>query len=226
VALRELAERLRRAPRGSVAIVASARLTNEELWLLSKLKAQSGALSDAIPRFGEGDRLLVSADQNPNTNGARLTGICFTEMGIHLPKIADGIASGAIRTLLVFGEDVTRHGIGPEHLAKLDTLAVSDVLPNATTAAAHFLLPGCAPAEKRGTFTNVHGRVQRFLKAIEPPGDARPEWEFLHELLYNVTGQNGFVTIEGLFNQMAKEVPAFAGLTWAALGETGVTTRV
>ena len=105
----------------------------------------------------------------------------------------------------------------------METLIVSDILPNKTTAAAHYLLPGCAHAEKRGSFTNVKGRVQRFLKAVEPPGDARPEWEFLHELVYNVTGQNGFVTIEGLFNQMAKEVPAFKGLTWAALGDTGVT---
>ncbi len=99
-------------------------------------------------------------------------------------------------------------------------------MPNKTTEAAHYLLPGCAHAEKRGTFTNVKGRVQRFLKAVEPRGDARPEWEFLHELVHNVTGQNGFVSIEGLFNQMAKEVPAFNGVTWAALGDTGVTVQI
>src|SRR5205814_6548155 len=54
---------------------------------------------------------------------------------------------------------------------------------------------GCAHAEKRGTFTNVKGRVQRFMKAVEPRGEARPEWEFLHELVYNVTGRNGFLKI-------------------------------
>ena len=61
------------------------------------------------------------------------------------------------------------------------------------------------------------------MKAIEPRGDARPEWEFLHELVFNVTGQNGFVSIEGLFNAMAAEIPAFNGLTWAGLGDTGKT---
>jgi predicted molibdopterin-dependent oxidoreductase YjgC len=147
-------------------------------------------------------------------------------MGSNLPKIADGIKAGAIKTLIVFGEDVTKHGIGTDLLAKLETLIVSDILPNNTTAAARYLLPGCAHAEKRGSFTNVKGRVQRFQKAVEPPGDARPEWEFLHELVYNVTGQNGFATIEGLFNQMAKEVPVFNGLTWAALGDTGVTIAI
>ena len=144
----------------------------------------------------------------------------------NLPQIAEGIRSGKIKTLIVFGEDVTKHGIGADLLGKLDTLIVSDILPNETTKLAHYLLPGCAHAEKRGTFTNTKGRVQKFMKAVEAPGDARAEWEFLHDLVYNVTGQDGFVTIEGLFNQMAKEVPAFNGLTWAGLGDTGVTVQI
>jgi NADH-quinone oxidoreductase subunit G len=226
LALREVADKLKRAPAGSVAMVASARQTNEELWLLSKLKAKLGALSDSVPREGEADKLLVSADKNPNANGARLTGMCGAVMGVHLPAIAEGIARGAVGTLLVFGEDVTRHGLGPELLGKLETLIVSDILPNATTRLAHYLLPGCAHAEKRGTFTNTKGRVQKFMQAIEPPGDARPEWEFLHQLLLDVRGKDGFLTMEGLFNEMARDVPAFHGLTWAGLGDAGVSVRV
>jgi NADH-quinone oxidoreductase subunit G len=225
-ALNEISELLRKAPIGSVAIVASARQTNEELFLLRKLATRLDAMTDSVPRIAEGDKLLLSADRNPNTTGSRLIGISFTETGINLPKIAAGIRNGTIKTLIVFGEDVTKHGIGADLLAKLDTLIVSDILPNKTTEAAHYLLPGCAHAEKRGSFVNVKGRVQRFTKAVEPRGDARPEWEFLHELVHNVTGQNGFVSIEGLFNQMAKEVPAFNCLTWAALGDTGVTVQI
>jgi NADH-quinone oxidoreductase subunit G len=224
--LNEISGKLKKAPQGSVAIIASARQTNEELFLLKKLASKLGAITDSVPREGEGDKLLVSADKNPNSNGARLIGICYTEMGIHLPKIADGIAKGAIKTLIVFGEDVTKHGIGADLLAKLDTLIASDILENETTKLAHYLLPGCAHAEKRGSFANAKGRVQRFMKAVEPPGDARPEWEFLHELLYNVTGQDGFVSIEGLFNAMAKEVPAFNALMWAGLGDAGVTVPI
>ena len=225
-ALSEISDKLKRAPAGSVAIVASAKQTNEELYLLAKLKAKLGALSDSVENTGEADRLLVSADKNPNTNGARLTGICFTEIGSNLPQIARGIETGQIRTLMVFGEDVTAHGLGAELLAKLDTLMVSDLFPTATTKLAHYVLPGAAHVEKRGSFTNTKGRVQKFMKAVEAPGDARAEWEFLHDLVHHVTGLNGYVTIEGLFNQMAKDVPAFAGLTWAGLGDTGVTVNI
>jgi NADH-quinone oxidoreductase subunit G len=222
-ALKALGARLNAAPPGSVALIASARQTTEELFLLAKLAAKLGALTDSVPRMGQADRLLVSADRNPNTNGARLTGIAGAEPGASLPKIAQAIRDGTVKTLLVFGEDVTRHGLGPELLGRLETLAVSDILPNATTRLAHFLLPGCAHAEKRGTFVNVKGRLQKFMKAVEPPGQARAEWDFLHDLVLDVTGRDGFVSIEGLFNLMAAEVPAFAGLSWKSIGDEGVT---
>ena len=223
---REVRTRLAKATPGSVAIIASARQTTEELYLLKKLATRLGAITDSVAREGDPDKLLVNADRNPNSNGARLTGIAFTEMGIQIPKIAAGIASGAIKTLIVFGEDVTQHGIGADLLGRLETLIVSDILPNATTQAAHVLLPGCAHAEKRGTFINVKGRLQKFMKAVEPPGDARPEWEFLHDWVHAVTGQNGFSSIEGLFNQMAREIPAFEGVEWGRVGDLGVTVKI
>ncbi len=226
-ALKEISSKLAAAPQGSVALIASARQTTEELFLLGKLARKLGALTDSVPRLGEGDRLLVNFDKNPNMNGAWLTGMAAVpSAGGRLGLIADAIRGGQVGTLIVFGEDVTKCGIGADLLAKLETLIVSDILPNPTTAAATYLLPGCAHAEKRGTFVNVKGRVQKFMKAVEPKGDARAEWEFLHELVHNVTGQNGFSTIEGLFNQMAQEVPAFAGLEWAKLGDTGVTVQI
>ena len=226
VALNEIAEKLKQAPQGSVAIIGSSRQTNEELWLLKKLADKCGALTDSVGHFGEGDKLLLNTDRTPNRTGARLTGICQANVGIKLMVIADSIKVGKVKTLIVFGEDVTQNGIEAELLGKLDTLIVSDILPNETTKRAHYLLPGCAHVEKRGTFTNIKGRVQKFMKAVEAPGDARPEWEFLHELVYNVTGQNGFLTIEGLFNELAKNVPAFNGLTWASLGDTGATVPI
>ena len=225
-AIKELSDQLKQVPTGSAAVIASARQTNEELYLLAKLAGKLGAVTDCVPRLQEGDRLLVNADRNPNSVGARFLGLAAEPMGANLPKIADGIRSGRIKTLIVFGEDATRHGLGADLLAKLDLLVVSDILPNATTQSAHYLLPGCAHAEKRGTFTNAKGRVQKFMKAVEPRGEARPEWEFLHELVFNVTGKNGFVTIEGLFNQMAGEIAGFRGLTWAGLGDTGVTVSL
>ena len=227
-AITKISSKLEKAASGSVAIIGGARQTNEELYLLKKLANKLEAITDSSPRMGEGDNLLSCPDKNPNSTGSRLIGIAGEELGSQLKHIASGIEAGTIKTLIVFGDDVTKTGISEALLDKLDLLVVSDILPNATTAKAHYLLPGAAHAEKRGTFTNTKGRVQKFMKALEAPGDARPEWEFLHELVENTTGQNGFSTIEGLFNQMAGEVEAFKvkELTWAKLGDTGVTIKL
>lgn len=225
-ALRGIADALKNATPGSVAVIASARQTNEELYLLKKLANKYDALTDSVPRMDKGDHLLLNADRNPNSNGSKLIGIAQKEMGSNIPKIADGIRSGKIKHLIVFGEDVTKHGIGADLLGKLETLIVSDILPNKTTELAHYLLPGCAHAEKRGSFVNIKGRVQRFMQNIQPKGNSRAEWEFLHELVHDVTGQNGFATIEGLFNQMAAEVPAFKNLTWGGLSDHGATVEI
>jgi NADH-quinone oxidoreductase subunit G len=220
-ALREVAERIKALPPGALAIVASARQTNEELYLLKQLAEHRGAVTDSVERPGEGDRLLLSTDRNPNSNGSRHIGIAGSELGARLPAIASAIAEGRVRALVVFGEDVTRHGIGAGLLQRLELLVVSDVLPNATTALAHYLLPGCAAVEKRGSFVSVKRHVQRFNRAIEPPGNARPEWEFLLDCLGEITGARFPENLEGLFNQMTRELPAFQGLRWADLGDQG-----
>src|SRR5277367_2411749 len=90
-ALGEISQKLQKAAPGSVAIIASARQTNEELFLLSRLARKLGAITDSVPRLGEADRLLLSADRNPNSAGARLTGIAPAEMGSNLARIAAGI---------------------------------------------------------------------------------------------------------------------------------------
>jgi predicted molibdopterin-dependent oxidoreductase YjgC len=158
--------------------------------------------------------------------GARLLGISAHPPGANLNDFAAGIRDGLIKTLIVFREDVTRFGLGADLLGRLETVIASSILPNETTERAHYVLPGCAPAEKRGSFTNAQGRVQRFMKAVEPPGEARPESEFLRELLEQVTGRPLPANPEGLFNLVAAEIPAFAGVTWAALGDAGVTVPI
>jgi aspartate/methionine/tyrosine aminotransferase len=44
------------------------------------------------------------------------------------------------------------------------------------------VLPGASFAEKDGTYANTERRVQLAHKAIEPPGEARADWEILVEL--------------------------------------------
>jgi len=221
-ALKALAPQLKTAlaDRASVAFVGSGRATNEELYLFAMLAR--GSLSDCVPRTWDGDNFLVNADRNPNSAGAQIFGVAAQPMGSRLAAMADGIAAGRIRTLIVHQEDVTRCGIGADLLAKLSLLVVVDFRATATTKAAHVVLPGVTHAEKRGTFTNARGRVQRVWPAVSLGGEARSDWEIFRDLLRETGQPDRFTDIAALFADLAANVKPFAGLALESIGDGGV----
>ena len=221
--LEEAAKALREATPGSVALIASGRMTNEELFLTRRLlQALSIELFDIRPRSQEGDGFLIANDGNPNTRGAQLLGVTSSEPGSDLSAIEAGIASGKITSLICLHENAVACGISEAALASLKHLIALDILPNATTKLATILFPGSAAAEKRGSMINVKGRLQRLHQALQPPGSARDDWEILSDLLRLLTSHPGPVMIEGLFSEMATEIPALSGLSLGKIGDLGV----
>ena len=218
------AEMLKAHTSDTIALIASARATNEELWLTRRLidELDIDKQHDVVPRVGEPDGLLVSADRNPNTNGARLLNLCTTRAGSRLKKIADGVRSGSIKALVCLGEDATKAGLTEDDLRKLDALIVMDILPNKTTAHATVLLPASAWAEKRGSMINAKGRLQRLNNAVNAPGQARDDWEIIRDLIQAISGSNGLYMIEDVFKQMAEKVKELAGLSLSKIGDLGV----
>lgn len=222
-ALEEVKRLLKDRSGESVAILASARFTNEELYLAGKLrKALKAGVWDVIPRMKESDGFLVAADRNPNTAGARLLFLDGHEPGARLSEMAEGIRSGKIRTVLALGEDLLRTGIAAADLDKLEVLIATDILPNATTDASAVLLPASGFAEKRGSMINLKNRLQRLNRAIEPPGLSRDDWEIFRDLLTAVTGEPGPSMIEDLFRNMAEDEATFSGWSLSKLGDLGV----
>ena len=72
-AIGQAALQLKQFAGSEIAIVASGRMTNEELWLTAQLASSLGVKwIDIVPRRGQADHILLSKDRNPNTNGARL----------------------------------------------------------------------------------------------------------------------------------------------------------
>ena len=207
----------------SVAIIASGRMTNEELWLTRKIADLLGvAYIDIVPRVGDGDDILLSRIRNPNTIGARLILGLKNEPGAKLPKIGNGVKSGEIRALLCLGENPTKFGIAAEQLRNLTTFVVLDILSNAATEHATVLLPAAGFAEKRGSMINGEGRLQRLNRAVRAPGNARDDWEILRDLLQALGGSNGLYSIDDVFRQMSTEVSEFSGLTLGKIGDLGV----
>ena len=223
-ALQSAAAALTKAAPSQIAIVASGRMTNEELFLTRRLAAALNVPAqniDIVPRTGTPDNYLVHADRNPNTLGAKL--ILTSTPGQQLAGIRDRLASGEITTVISLRENLLAGaGFPAESLAKAAFVLQSHVMLNAGAELAHVALPSAAYAEKRGSMINATGRLQRLNIAVTTPGNARDDWEILRDLTLAVSGQNGLYSIDDVFKSMAAEIPAFAGLSLAKIGDKGV----
>jgi NADH-quinone oxidoreductase subunit G len=213
--------------RARVGVIASVQLTNEELFLLKKVLPEA-QISAALPEQpGFSDDLLVQADKNPNSEGARLLGLAGPGV-IQAEQILDAALAGELDTLWVFGHDLAQF-FGEERVSglgeRVDLLVFSGTNPNPTADLAHWVLPTSAYVEKDGTFVNCDGRVQRIGRAFAPLGASREDWRLLLELARklerpleeNLERQGP----EGIFAQLAQEEAPFAGLTYAELGAGG-----
>jgi len=222
-----LAAQLRELQPSQIAIVASGRLTNEEAFLLGEIRQLLGGeavLTDIVPRFGEADGILRSADLNPNTNGLELFGL--SNQGQHLALIRQGIDIGRIQAVFVLHENLLGEAGWPlATLQNVRLLAVQSILACPTSELADYVLPGASFAEKRGSMINGAGRLQRLNKAIAVPGQAMDDFQILLQLKAALGGGNGIHTIEEVFKAMAEATPAFAGLSLSKIGDLGVDLK-
>ena len=222
-AIEQAALQLKQFSGPEIAIVASGRMTNEELWLTSQLAKLLGVqMIDIVPRRGLGDGILLSEDRNPNTNGARLILGSTSEPGAKCMAIADAVRSGQIKALAILKENAMHLGIPVEQLEQLSAFIVMNILPNEATEKATIVLPACGFAEKRGSMINGKGRLQRLNRAVRPPGNAREDWETLRDLLQAVGGGDSLLSIEDIFRRISETVPQFAGLTFNKIGDLGM----
>lgn len=220
--LSQLVQSLKEAKPEEIAILASARMTNEELFLVKQLQKYLGGDSvflDVVPRPQPSDHLLVCTDKNPNSNGAQILGV--SQKGSQLDKLVQGIETEKYRLVLALNEDLTELGMAEDNLKKISKLAVIGLLPNSTTQAAHFLLPGAGFAEKRGSMININGRLQRLNKAIATPAQTKEEWEILNQILKGL-GAASYLSIEEVFRAMAQEYSLFSNLSLSKIGDLGI----
>jgi len=221
-AIQRAADALKKVKAEEIAVVASGRLTNEELFVLKRLLGELGVTQvDTVMNPGQADNFLRSGDGNPNSRGTELLGL--SSGGRKLSAWAGEIASGKIKALLVLGgEELVAAGIPAETLGKLEVLIFSGILSNATSQLAHVVLPGAAFAEKTGSMVNVHGRLQRMTRAIPAPGEAREDWMILRDMRMALTGGNSLHSVEDVWKPMAAEIAQLSGLNWARIGDLGI----
>jgi formate dehydrogenase alpha subunit len=145
---------------------------------------------------------------------------------LSLIEMEEAASEGTIKALYIMGENPM--GSSPdiqlvEHgLRKLDFLVVQDLFLSETAQLADVVFPAACFAEKDGTFTNTERRVQLVHKAVEPPGEARADWEIICDVATAMGYPMSYPGASEIMDEIASLVPSYAGMRFDRLDGNGL----
>ena len=233
-----------RSAEGAIAFLGSGFLTTEEAYLFAQLADVAGTPHRSvavelgperhIPNLQGG---VTGREAAPNRRGAELAGLASGSAGdgeaagasLDAESLLRGDGAARCAVLVVCDSDFGAAAYDPvivERLRRARVLIVFGWADSPLAQAADVALPVATHAEKDGTFVNVEWRVQRFERAFSPPGQARPAVEALSELLTRYDARWANLGAPAVFDRLAAELPAFAGLSWHHLPATGAALDV
>lgn len=148
------------------------------------------------------------------------------EIGKTIPEMMDGLIDGTIKGMYIFGENSLAADPDTNHvrhaLASAEFLVVQDIFLTETAQLADVVLPGACWAEVDGTFTNTERRVQMIRKAVEPPGQAMPNWKIFCEIGNRLGLSMNYNCAQDIFDEMATLTPSFSGITYNRIDSTPI----
>jgi len=140
------------------------------------------------------------------------------QRGLTVVEIVNSILEGQIKGMYILGENPAMSDPDQNHareaLASLEHLVVQDIFLTETAWHADVVLPASAHAEKSGTFTNTNRQVQMARPALEPPGNARQDWELIQELAKRIGLDWNYKDPSDVFAEMSEVMPSLANITW------------
>ncbi len=170
-------------------------------------------------------------DEENRRKVARVWGVAPEELdgekGLSTVEIMQAAYDGDIKGMYIMGENpmLTDPNLNhaEEAIQKLEFLVVQDIFHTETTPFADVILPATAFAESEGTYVNSDRRVLRVRKAVDPPGEARQDWEIVAEIARRMGKPLGDYQHESdIWDEIAQTAPIFAGISYDRLEHQGI----
>lgn len=149
------------------------------------------------------------------------------KVGLTVTEMTQAAYDGKVRAMYLMGENPVMSDPDSNHvrecLEALDFLVVQDIFLNETGEMADVVLPATAFAEKEGTFTNTERRIRLVRKALDPPGDARPDWQIVSEIAQRM-GASGwdYAAPSAIMDEIAEVTPIYGGVSFDRLEGEGL----
>ncbi len=149
-----------------------------------------------------------------------------TNTGGRVTDFLEEAHAGKLKAFYVLGEDPVLSEPNQtkviESLKKLEFMVVQEIFLTETAKLADVVLPGACYAEKDGTFTNTERRVQRVRKAVDPPGDARPDWQIICDVSTAMGYPMNYRHPSEIFAELASLTPILAGISYERIEKQGL----
>ena len=148
------------------------------------------------------------------------------DLGLRIPEMFDAMHAGELKAMYIMGEDPILTDADANHvrgaIEALEFLVVQDIFMTETAKYADVILPAGCYAEKDGTFTNTERRVQRVRKAVEPPGEARADWEIIQDLSTRMGYPMHYGSAAGIFEEIRDLTPTYRGMSYDRVDYCGL----
>jgi len=146
--------------------------------------------------------------------------------GLTATDMLNAIIAGEVKALIILGENPMVSEPDTQHVEKalrsLEFCMVIDIFMTQTAILADVVLPGASFAERDGTFTNTERRVQRVRKAIEPLGNARPDWQIICSLGAELGYPMQYGHPSEIMDEIARLTPSYGGISYGRLEDQGL----
>ena len=180
-----------------------------------------GALPDTYTAYRSVEDELV-ARSFEQTWGVQLS----RRKGLKINEMFDAAVAGELKAMWIFGEDVAQTDPNVTHvthaLESLDFLVCQEIFENTTSAFADVILPASAFLEKAGSFTNAERRFQLVAPAIDPPGEARTDFDIITSISRALGHEMGWSSPAEAMDEIAALTPEYAGVSHERIGRRGL----
>ena len=179
----------------------------------------------ALANVYSGYQSVLVPDMKKKMEDAWGCQIAEGKVGLTVTKLINVLADepGKVKGLYIMGENPMISDPDLHHVEKglknAEFIVVQDIFLTETAQLAHVVLPAACFAEKDGTQTSTERRVQKWRKAQDPPGQAKPDWQIISELgaAMGYAQQFPYKSAEEIFVEVSKVTPSYGGMTYARL---------
>ncbi|HET7488767.1 MAG TPA: NADH-quinone oxidoreductase subunit NuoG [Acidimicrobiales bacterium] len=145
------------------------------------------------------------------------------ERGLDAEGILHAAAAGRIQALVLLGADPVAdfpdHQLARRAVAGAGFVVALDAFLTESARQADVVLPAAAFSERRGTTTNLEGRITSLGQKIVPNGVAWPDWMVAVELAARLGTELGFESTEDIWSEIERVAPSHAGITRDVLAD-------